>query len=134
MAANHELVKDVHLVILSGPLNASQAQQIVHVFRELSERGTKRVVVDLEDVLFIDGPGLAALIAGYEFFGSDSQNFRLTGIQEQPRLLFDLTGFDRVFAIFDSVSEASTEGETECTTITIPLFSHHWQRQVATAV
>jgi anti-anti-sigma factor len=63
----------------------------------LSEQGVKRVLVNLEDVPFIDSRGLAALIAGYKMFGSDARNFRLVGIQDQPRLVFELTGFDHVF-------------------------------------
>jgi anti-anti-sigma regulatory factor len=50
---------------------------------------------------------LAALVAGYKLFGSDKQNFSLAALQEQPKLLFELTMFDRIFQIFDTVGEAS---------------------------
>lgn len=92
-----EVALDSYLVNLSGPLNISRSQDVVQIFRDLSERGIKRVVVNLEDVPFIDSQGLGALIAGYKIFGSDARNFRLLGIQDQPRLVFELTGFDYVF-------------------------------------
>ncbi|UCC86315.1 MAG: STAS domain-containing protein [Anaerolineales bacterium] len=92
-----ETAPNIHLLSLSGALNASRAESAVQLFRDVSERGVHSVVVNLEDVPFIDSRGLAALIAGYRIFGSDPHNFQLTGIQDQPRLLFELTGFDQVF-------------------------------------
>jgi anti-sigma B factor antagonist len=86
-----------HLVKLNGPLNARQSEVVRQLFRDMAADGIRRVVVDLEDVLFIDSSGLAALLAGFEVFGSKPQNFRLTGIQDQPRLVFELTGLDFVF-------------------------------------
>jgi anti-sigma B factor antagonist len=92
-----EVALDSHLINLSGPLNVNRSQDVVRIFRDLSERGIERVVVNLENVPFIDSQGLGALIAGYKIFGSDALNFRLAGIQDQPRLVFELTGFDHVF-------------------------------------
>ena len=77
------------------------------VFRELVEQGVERVVVNLKDVPLIDSRGLAALIAGYKLFGGQPDNFRLVELQIQPKLVFELTGFDYIFQIFDSVAEAA---------------------------
>jgi anti-anti-sigma factor len=87
---------DVHVVELSGPLNLRRALEVSRLFRRLAVRGAERVVVDLDDVPFIDGWGLAALIAGYELFGSQAGNFRLAGLQDQPRLVLELTGYDGI--------------------------------------
>ena len=96
-SAYREAAKDGLLVTLTGPLNALRAERVVQLFRDISDQGIERVVVNLEDVPFIDSPGLAALIAGYKIFGSDADNFRLIGVQDQPRLVFELTGFDHIF-------------------------------------
>lgn len=96
-AAQTELTIQEYAVRLSGPLNAGQADSVARHFRELSAAGVRRVVVDLEAVPFIDSRGLAALMAGYKAFGSDARSFRLVGVGVQPRLVFELTGFDRVF-------------------------------------
>lgn len=92
-----ETALDSYRVNLSGPLNVSRLQDVVQLFRELSNDGIQQVAVNLEDVSFIDSQGLRALIAGYKIFGNDARNFRLFGIQDQPRLVFELTGFDHVF-------------------------------------
>ena len=95
--ACREATSNSYRLSLSGPLNISRSPDVVQIFRDFSERGIERVVVNLEDVPFIDSQGLGALIAGYKIFGSDARNFRLVGIQDQPRLVFELTGFDYVF-------------------------------------
>lgn len=97
---------DTHLVKLSGPLNVGREEDAVHFFMRLYEQGIERVVIDLEDVPFIDGRGLRALLAGYAIFGGDGRNFLLASPQVQHRLLFELTGFDEVFRVFESVADA----------------------------
>ena len=101
--------EDGLLVTLTGPLNALRAERVVQLFRDISDQGIERVVVNLEDVPFIDSPGLAALIAGYKIFGSDANNFRLIGVQDQPRLVFELTGFDYIFQTDGHSGNSGTE-------------------------
>ena len=64
------------------------------------------MVVDLSGVPFIDSSGLAALVSGLKTFGGEADNLRLAAPQSQAKLLFELTMFDRVFKIFDSVASA----------------------------
>jgi len=104
-----EAAEDNHLVTLTGPLNALRAERTVQLFQDISEHGIERVVVNLEDVPFIDSSGLAALIAGYKIFGCDADNFRLIGAQDQPRLVFELTGFDHIFRTDDHLGNNGTE-------------------------
>jgi anti-anti-sigma factor len=104
-----EAAEDNHLVTLTGPLNALRAERTVQLFQDISEHGIERVVVNLEDVPFIDSSGLAALIAGYKIFGSDADNFQLIGAQDQPRLVFELTGFDHIFRTDDHLGNNGTE-------------------------
>lgn len=111
-----ESVADIRLVSLSGPLNRNRAGDAIRLFRDLSEQGVQRIVVNLEDVPFVDSRGLAALIAGYRIFGGDAQNFRLSGIQDQPRLVFELTGFDHIFPILDSVDKVMAAGQDQART------------------
>ena len=102
----NSLGSDTYLVKLNGALNARSAEDAKQTFRDLSDKSAKRVIVDLDGVPFIDSSGLAALVSGLKTFGGDAQNLRLAAPQSQARLLFELTMFDRVFQIFDSVAEA----------------------------
>lgn len=94
------------LVELNGPLLRSQVGEVAASFETLFRQGARQLVVDLAGVPLIDSTGLSTLVNGYRRFGSQPQNFRLAGLQEQPRLVFDLTGFDHIFWLYDTVLEA----------------------------
>ncbi len=96
----------VSIVSLNGALNARSAEEAKQTFRNLAERGVARVIVDLREVPFIDSSGLAALVSGLKTMGGEAANLKLAAPQSQARLLFELTMFDRVFEIHDSVEDA----------------------------
>lgn len=96
----------ISVVSLNGALNARSAEEVKQTFRNLVEQGVSRVVVNLQDVPFIDSSGLAALVSGLKTLGGEAANLKLAAPQSQARLLFELTMFDRVFEIHDSVDDA----------------------------
>ena len=98
---HHKLTVKTHIVEVSGPLNMHQAEAIRQTFSDLSARGIKQVVVDLTHVPFMDGPGLAALVTGYKLFSRNEHAFQLTGVQDQPKLVLELTGFDHIFQVLE---------------------------------
>jgi len=104
-----ELDKKVSLVELNGALNARSAESAKQVFKELADKGVEQVIVSLTGVPFIDSSGLAALVSGLKTFKGDANNLRLAAPQSQARLLFELTMFDRVFQIYDSIDEAKKD-------------------------
>jgi anti-sigma B factor antagonist len=104
---NDNLDMETYLINLSGPLNERQYEPLTEMFRDILAEGITQVVINLEDVPLIDSRGLAALVAGYKLFGRDPKNFRLVALQDQPKLVFELTGFDNVFEIFDDPTGAT---------------------------
>jgi anti-sigma B factor antagonist len=106
MAISHMVLEnEVYLIQLQQPLHGGLAMETMQLFRDISQQGAEKVIVNLENVPFIDSHGLAALVIGLKIFGY-GQNLRLAAPQEQPKLLFELTMFDRIFHISDSVTAA----------------------------
>ena len=97
------------LVKLSGPLMGDLAANLAEELSRLSKQGVKQVILDLAEVPLIDSRGLSALVAGYKLFGQKALHFRLVGLNDQARLLFDLTGFSRIFQTFEHAAEAVEE-------------------------
>lgn len=110
--SQRDLGNNVYVVALDGALNARSAEDAKTVFRQLVDKGGKQIIVDLSAVPFIDSSGLAALVSGLKTLGGDANNLRLAAPQSQARLLFELTMFDRVFQIYDSVDDAQAAGGT----------------------
>jgi len=97
---------NVNIVTLNGALNARSAEEAKQTFRNLVEDGVTQVIVDLNEVPFIDSSGLAALVSGLKTLGGEAANLKLAAPQSQAKLLFELTMFDRVFEIHESVDDA----------------------------
>ena len=104
--ASTVLKANSHLLKVNGPLNGQSAQALEQKFWDVHGCGASHVIVDLANVPFIDSRGLAALVKGFKVFGSEKQNFRLAALQDQPKLLLELTMFDKIFQVFDTVEEA----------------------------
>jgi anti-sigma B factor antagonist len=98
----------VSVVSFNGALNARSAEEAKQTFRTLVDQGVSQVIVDLNQVPFIDSSGLAALVSGLKTLGGEAANLKLAAPQSQARLLFELTMFDRVFEIHDTVEEAQS--------------------------
>jgi anti-anti-sigma factor len=108
ISKNGNVDVEIYLVNLNGPLNERQYDPLTQLFRDVLAEGITQVVINFKDVPLIDSRGLAALVAGYKLFGRDPKKFRLVGLQDQPKLVFELTGFDNIFEIFEDLAEVST--------------------------
>ena len=107
MSISHTMLgANVHQLKINGPLNGRQAQALEQKFWDVHGCGAKQIIIDLEDVPFIDSQGLTALVRGFKVFGSKKHDFRLAALSDQPRLLLELTMFNRIFQVFDTVDEA----------------------------
>lgn len=114
MVAYTILDEKTGLINLNQPLSSKPAAEMRSFFEQMSEQGIQQVIINLEHVSFIDSDGLAALVFGLKLFG-DGANFYLAAPQLQPRLLFELTSFDQIFHLSDSVGAARTTADSTLT-------------------
>ena len=84
-------------------LTAAEARQ--H-FAQAIAAGSRRLIVDLAEVLFIDSSGLAALISGLKTARLAGGDLRIARPNDQARLLFELTRLDQVLRLYPTVEEA----------------------------
>ena len=97
---NLTITTDVYLK-LDQPLSGRWAGDVENRLKEIARQGGERVILNLENVPFIDKRGLATLISGLQVLGNNAANLQLVAPQTQPKLLFELTGFDQIFHITD---------------------------------
>lgn len=89
----------------SGILNNSLAAQLGQEVDELVKSGANLVLIDLENISFIDSSGLGGLVNAFKATRSAGGRLVLCSIGEQARMLLEITGMDQVFEIFPSQSE-----------------------------
>lgn len=88
-----------------GQLDVATAPDFRQTLLEAQYGGESRVVVDLEQIEFIDSMGLGVLIGGVK--RARTHGGRLVLVCSRPRTLrlLELTGLDRVFDVVAEPSE-----------------------------
>lgn len=91
----------------SGSIVASRSQELRQKITEIveGENETKIVLVDFQDVTFMDSSGLGALVLAFKTLRAADRKLAVCSINEQVRILFELTGMDKVFEIFPNQDE-----------------------------
>jgi len=86
-------------------IDAAVAIQFKDKMRERTEDAGDRVVLDLEQVSFIDSSGLGAIVAAMKQLGKD-RRLDLAGLNKDVDRVFRLTRMDTVFTIHPSLGDA----------------------------
>lgn len=89
----------------SGLLDSTKASQFREQINEQVANNVKIIIVDFQDVTFMDSSGLGALVMALKTVRTAGSQILLCSINEQIRLLFELTNMDRVFDIFPNREE-----------------------------
>ena len=90
-----------------GEIDFATGPQLKDAITESLVAGDVNLVVDLVKVDFIESTGLGALIGGRRRAHALKGSLSLVCTADQMLKIFRITGLDKVFAIFDSVDEAT---------------------------
>ncbi|MDZ8187650.1 MAG: STAS domain-containing protein [Nostoc sp. ChiSLP02] len=92
--------EEVKVIKLSGNLNATTSQEFRQSITKIIEVGVKIVLLDFQDVTFMDSSGLGALVLAFKTLRAADIKLVICSINEQVRILFELTNMDKIFEIF----------------------------------
>lgn len=84
----------------SNTLTASTAQSLLREINECLQAKTKTILIDCQDLAFIDSSGLGILVSLHAKLKLAGGKLYLCSLNEQARCLFDITDMDRIFEIF----------------------------------
>ncbi|MDD5036013.1 MAG: STAS domain-containing protein [Methylococcaceae bacterium] len=94
------------VLTLSGRLDAVTAPEYEKKIRDLIEGGNICFVVDFEQLDYISSAGLRALLVMAKLLNAKGGRACLANIKGNVQSVFDMSGFNAVFKIKDSVAEA----------------------------
>jgi anti-sigma B factor antagonist len=100
---------DLLLIRLKGRLDASTSPEVKASLKKLIEEGRRKIIIDLQDVPFIDSSGLASLVSALRLAREQGGNIALSGVQSQAHIVFRLTMLDRVFSIYLTPEDAQQD-------------------------
>lgn len=104
---------DVVVVTVSGEVDVYTAAQLRSALEDRIAAGHTALVVDLQDVGFIDSTGLGVLVGRLKTVKASGGWLSVVCTNERILRLFGITGLDRVLAVHDDVETAVAVGGSE---------------------
>jgi anti-anti-sigma factor len=92
----------IKVVKPSGILDGTKAGQFRQGIIKLVESKANIILVDFSDVTFMDSSGLGALVVAMKTVRAAGGKFFVCSINDQIKMLFELTSMGQVFEIFDN--------------------------------
>ncbi|MEB3229615.1 MAG: STAS domain-containing protein, partial [Leptolyngbyaceae bacterium] len=89
-----------------GRLDITTAWQFRLKLQDCMSNNGPHVIVNLEDINFIDSSGLTSLVAGMRDADKVHGSFRICSVHPEAKLVFEGTMMDSVFEIFESEEDA----------------------------
>lgn len=100
-------VANVVIIDIKGDIALGKhSGELRDTVRELLLDGHKRILLNMEEVDYVDSSGLAELVSSMTSAGSRGGALKLLRIQKKVRDALRLTRIDSVFQIFNDESDA----------------------------
>jgi anti-sigma B factor antagonist len=93
---------DVYVISLSGEVDLYTAPEFKQQLLEVIGSGGKEVVVDFTDTTFIDSTTLGVLVGGVKRLRPNGGRLSLVCSDRNITKIFEITGLNKVFDIYDS--------------------------------
>jgi anti-sigma B factor antagonist len=97
---------DVCLVAVDGEVDVYTSPSLKQSLIAATEGGCTTVIVDMDNVSFIDSSGLGVLVGALRRSREASGELRLVVSRDNLVKIFRITGLDRVFPMYATLDEA----------------------------
>src|SRR5579862_4364866 len=94
------------VVTVGGEIDVYTAPKLREQLIDLVSTGNYHLVVDMENVDFLDSTGLGVLVGGLKRVRAHDGSLRLVCTQERILKIFRITGLTKVFPIHTTVEDA----------------------------
>ena len=88
-------------ITVEGEVDVATAPTVRDELYRLIDRGTKRIVVDLSGMEFIDSTGLGVFVGALKRSREGGGELELRSLKPAARKIFDITGLSSAFNISD---------------------------------
>ncbi|MBF2035479.1 MAG: STAS domain-containing protein [Leptolyngbyaceae cyanobacterium T60_A2020_046] len=95
----------VKIIEPSGILDGTQADIFRKDVDEALASGADVLLIDLKDITFVDSSGLGMLVVVLKKVRASKKQMYVCSINDQVRMLFELTSMDRVFEVLQDRAE-----------------------------
>jgi len=99
MLAKVSVSGNVTLIRMTGEFDFSAQEMLDEAFTEAVSSTADEVLVDLEKTTFIDSSVLRMLLKLHDSVLKNNKTLQLVNCHDKLREIFEIGGFDRIFAI-----------------------------------
>jgi anti-anti-sigma factor len=102
--------RDGNLIIApSGRIDTATSPEFDRHLSSVIDRGDTLLVIDLSDLQYISSTGLSVFLSAAKKIRAAGGRMALAGLNSRIRLVFEMSGFLRLFPVFPSVDAAVSE-------------------------
>jgi anti-sigma B factor antagonist len=108
-----QLSDTAYVVSLAGEVDLYTAPEFKQQLLEVITQGARQVVVDLTNTTFIDSTTLGVLVGGIKRLRANDGVLSLVCNDRNITKIFEITGLDRVFSIYETRDAALSHLELQ---------------------
>jgi len=97
----------VPVIELSGEVDAYTCSRFREAMIDALADGSPSLVISMENVEYIDSSGLGTLVGGLKRASENGGKIAIVCTSPQIKKVFEITGLERVFPIYNNVEEAA---------------------------
>ena len=101
-----KLSNEQYVISLAGEVDLYTAPEFKQQLLEVIGQGGKQVIVDFSDTTFIDSTTLGVLVGGVKRLRTNEGQLSLVCSDRNITKIFEITGLNKVFPIYESRAEA----------------------------
>jgi anti-anti-sigma factor len=90
----------VEIIKPSGILDGNRGNQLRREVSDILSKNTDILLIDMKEVNFMDSSGLGSLVSAMQMVRNTNAKLFVCSINDQVRMLFELTKMDRIFQTF----------------------------------
>jgi len=99
-------INEVSILSPKGELGLSSSRTLEKIIGEEMGKGWKDIVIDFNDVPFVDTAGIGALITSLICLRDKKGDLKLSSLEPQVRRTLQMAGLTRIFEIYKNREEA----------------------------
>ena len=106
MNLHTKTLEDYLVIEFDGRLDAVTADEVEVQINDLINRGNKNIILDFVNLTFISSLGLRVVLATLKKIKALSGKLRVCNMNEEITEVFDISGFNSIFSIFETLDKA----------------------------
>jgi stage II sporulation protein AA (anti-sigma F factor antagonist) len=98
---------DKLILVLNGELDHHSAEEVRNKIDDIINRiGTNNVIMDFNNVTFMDSSGIGVIIGRYKKIVAKNGNICITGVKGSVERVFELSGLFKIIKVYKTLEEA----------------------------